>query len=71
MEASASSAMMPPSPLLCARRTSVTYLSVTTIISAQKIADSPPSTFATLSGIPWAGLKVSLIAYSGLVPMSP
>ena len=32
--------MMPPSPRLSARRISITYFSDTTIISAQKIADS-------------------------------
>ena len=62
---------MPPSPRLLARRISVTYLSETTIISVQKIVDTPPSTFAAVSGIPWAGLNVSFAAYSGLVPMSP
>ena len=69
--ASASNAMMPPSPRLFARRISVTYLSDTTIISAQKIAETPPSTFSALSGMPCTGLNVSLAAYSGLVPMSP
>ena len=34
--------MMPPSPRLLARSTRVTYLSETTIISVQKIADTPP-----------------------------
>ena len=63
--------MMPPSPRLLARSTSVTYLSETTIISAQKIADTPPRMFAAVSGMPCSGLKVSLAAYSGLVPMSP
>ena len=38
--------MMPPSPRLSARMTSVTYFSDTTIISAQKIADRPPRMFA-------------------------
>ena len=38
--------MMPPSPRLFARSTSITYLSDTTIISAQKIADTPPRMFS-------------------------
>ncbi len=42
--ASAISAMMPPSPSLSARMMMVTYFSVTTIISAQKISDRMPST---------------------------
>ncbi len=39
-----SSDMMPPSPSLSARITTRTYLAVTTIIRAQKISDSRPST---------------------------
>jgi len=70
-DASAISAMIPPSPLLSARMMRITYLSETTIISDQKIVDRPPSTLAVPSGMPWSGLKVSLAAYSGLVPMSP
>jgi hypothetical protein len=61
-EARASNAMMPPSPLLSARMMRITYLSVTTSISAQKIADTPPRMFSTVSGIPWAGWNVSLAA---------
>jgi hypothetical protein len=60
--ASASSAMIPPSPLLSARMISVTYFNVTTIISAQKIAESPPRMFSGSSGMPWLGEKVSLTA---------
>ena len=60
--ASAISAMMPPSPRLSARMISTTYLSETITISAQKIVDRPPSTFSGVSGMPWAGLKVSLTA---------
>lgn len=63
--------MTPPSPRLFARMMRSTYLSVTTIMSDQKIADSPPSIVAVLSGIPCAGLNVSFTAYRGLVPMSP
>ena len=53
---------MPPSPLLSARMMRITYFSDTTIISAQKIADRPPRTFAPVSGMPWPGLNVSLTA---------
>src|SRR3989344_2150829 len=70
-DASASSAMMPPSPLLSARMMSSTYLSETTIINDQKMVDRPPRILAAFRGIPWPGAKVSLTAYSGLVPMSP
>ena len=63
--------MIPPSPWLLARRISATYFSETTIISVQKIAETPPMTLAAVSGIPYSGLKVSFAAYSGLVPMSP
>ncbi len=54
--------MMPPSPLLLARMMSVTYLSETTTISAQKIVEMPPRMFSVSSGIPCPGLKVSLTA---------
>ena len=61
-EASASSAMTPPSPRLSARMISTTYLSDTTIMSAQKIPEMPPMMVSVLSGMPCAGLKVSLTA---------
>ena len=61
-EASASSAMIPPSPRLSARMMSITYLSETTIISAQKMVDRPPSTFSAVSAMPCPGPKVSLTA---------
>jgi hypothetical protein len=51
-DASASSAMMPPSLRLSARMISITYLTDTTIISAQNIADTPPITLAVENGIP-------------------
>ena len=54
--------MMPPSPRLLARSTSVTYLSDTTIISAQKIAETPPRMFSGVSGMPCSGLNVSFTA---------
>src|SRR5688572_17120586 len=69
--ASAMSAMIPPSPRLSARMMSTTYLSDTTIISAQNMVDRPPRMFGAVSAMPWTGAKVSLTAYSGLVPMSP
>ena len=71
LAASASSAMVPPSPRLSARITSTTYLSDTTITSDQKMVDRPPKMLAGLSGMPCTGEKVSFTAYSGLVPMSP
>ena len=37
--------MIPPSPLLLSRMMRITYLSETTIISDQKIADRPPRMF--------------------------
>ena len=49
--------MMPPSPRLLARSTSVTYLSETTIISAQKIAETPPMMFSVVSGMPCCGIE--------------
>ena len=49
----------------------MTYLSVTTTISAQMITDTAPTMFNASSGTPCAGLKTSFIVYSGLVPMSP
>jgi hypothetical protein len=68
--ASAISAMMPPSPLLSARRMKVAYLTETTRISDQKISDSTPSTFSRPTATPcWP--NASRNAYSGLVPMSP
>ena len=63
--------MIPPSPRLSARSTSVTYFSETTIIRIQKIVETPPTMFSALSGMPCSGLNVSFTAYSGLVPMSP
>jgi hypothetical protein len=61
-EASARSAIMPPSPLLSALRMRVTYLIETTTMSDQKIAEMPPSIFSLSRGIPYLGLKVSLTA---------
>ena len=44
--ASASRAMIPPSPRLFARRISVTYLSETTTVNDQKISETMPTTLA-------------------------
>ena len=62
---------MPPSPRLSKRRTYTWYLSVTTMISVQKISDRTPKTLACESGIACGPWKHSRSAYSGLVPMSP
>jgi hypothetical protein len=42
LDASASIAIRPPSPLLSARRISVTYLSETTTVTVQNTSDSTP-----------------------------
>jgi len=70
-KAIASSAMMPPSPRLSARSIRITYFSVTTTISAQKIVDTVPRTFASLNSTPPCSENTSFTVYSGLVPMSP
>ena len=52
-------AMMPPSPSLSARRTRVTYVIVTTIITDQKINEMIPNTWSVLTatGCGSSGLK--------------
>ena len=50
---------------------SVMYLSVTMIISAQKMIDSMPSTFPGVSGRWCAPVKHCRSVYKGDVPMSP
>ena len=52
------SAMMPPSPSLSARITSSTYLSVTTIVTAQKISEMIPK---TLSVVAVTGMRVARV----------
>ena len=42
--------MIPPSPLLSARKMSVTYLIDTMIISDQKITETTPMTFSGVNG---------------------
>ena len=49
LDTSAVSARIPPSPRLSARMISVTYLSVTTITSDQKMIERMPSTFSGAS----------------------
>ena len=49
-----SSARMPPSPSLSARRTKTTYFSDTIAISAQKISETSPRTWAGAGGCPVA-----------------
>src|SRR5215210_962893 len=56
-KASASRAMSPPSPWLSARMTNSTYLSVTTIMMAQKTSERMPSTASFVA--PPADLKHS------------
>jgi len=41
---------MPPSPSLSARKTKITYFSVTIAINAQKISDTMPSTSCDVGG---------------------
>ena len=69
-EASASMATRPPSPWLSARSTSVTYLSETMTVSVQNTMDSTPCTLSGVKGT-CPDPKISLMAYSTLVPMSP
>src|SRR5690242_11765 len=69
--ASVISAMMPPSPLLSARITRLTYFTATTRISDQVTSERIPSTVAGRGCRPCSGRKVSCMVYSGLVPMSP
>ena len=69
--ASVSSDSVPPSPRLSARIMKITYFSVTTSMTDQKISDSTPKISARPGSSPCASWKHSLKAYSGLVPMSP
>ena len=69
--ASAVSAMMPPSPSLSARMITMTYFNVTTSSSDQKPSDSSPRTVSASGVRPKCGWNISLMVYSGLVPMSP
>ncbi len=67
---SATRAMMPPSPRLSAPMTKVTYLTETTRTIAQTTSEIIPSTPATSGRTPCTA-KMELIAYRGLVPISP
>ena len=69
--ARASSARMPPSPLLSARMITARYLKAITHSIDQTSSERMPKTLACVRGMPLAGLKAVLSAYSGLVPMSP
>jgi hypothetical protein len=61
---------MPPSPRLSARMTKVTYLTMTTRTIVQTTSEIIPSTPATSGRTPCTA-KMELIAYRGLVPISP
>ena len=65
--------MIPPSPSLSARITSRTYVTVTMIVTDQKISEMIPKMVScdTLTGCGSLGLKTVWTVYSGLVPMSP
>src|SRR6516165_5756121 len=67
------SAMIPPSPSLSARITSKTYVTVTMIVTDQKISETTPKMLSwdTVTGWGSLGLKSVWTVYSGLVPMSP
>ena len=67
---SATRAMMPPSPRLSAPMTKVTYLTKTTRTIVQITSEIIPSTPATSGRTPCTA-KMELIAYRGLVPISP
>ena len=67
---SATSAIMPPSPRLSARITKVMYLTMTTRMIVQTMSEIMPSTPPAFGRTPWTR-KMELIAYRGLVPMSP
>ena len=49
----------------------MTYLTVTTIVSDQKIRDMTPRMLSGVMVMAWGPWKHSLTVYSGLVPMSP
>src|SRR6201981_3654990 len=67
------SAMIPPPPSLSARITSRTYVTVTMIVTDQKISETTPKMLScdTLTGCGSLGLKSVWTVYSGLGPMSP
>jgi len=67
---SATRAMMPPSPRLSAPITKVTYLTETTRMIVQITSEIIPSTPAVSGRTPCTA-KMELIAYRGLVPISP
>ena len=70
--ASASKAIIPPSPRLSARIIKATYFTDTTIMSAQTMSDKMPYIFTSVRGTGWVPTEnTSLIVYKGLVPISP
>src|SRR5260370_10939417 len=66
-------AMTPPSQSLSARITSRTYVTVTMVVTDQKISETIPKMVScdTVTGCGSPGLKTVCTVYSGLVPMSP
>ena len=52
-------ARMPPSPRLSARRTMARYLTEIVRMSAQKMRERTPRTFAGVGGIGWCPVKHS------------
>src|SRR5688572_21047438 len=68
---SASSANMPPSPLLSAFMMKVRYLPAITMMSDQTMSDRTPKMLSWVGATACSPSTHSLIAYSGLVPMSP
>ena len=62
---------MPPSPRLSARITTPRYLTEITSTRAQKTSDSTPSTSPGVGRTLCTPVKHSLMAYRGLVPISP
>src|SRR5450432_376797 len=68
--ASASRAMLPPSPWLSARMMKPMYFTDTTRISDHTVSESTPRMLSGVGGTPCAP-NASCKAYSGLVAMSP
>ena len=62
---------MPPSPRLSALVMNSTYLTVMTMVSDQKMSESTPITFSGVTLMACRPWKHSLMAYRGLVPISP
>ena len=56
---SAVRAIIPPSPQLSARMTNVRYLTEMTMMSAQKMSERMPRTFAAVTAMPYSSWKDS------------